>query len=439
MRDFGIVSNRVFDVVASGGRLVSDHLPAIHMLLGDAVETVRGPAELSAALREPRGGGSASEREAAAADVVRNHSFDARAGALLEVVRSQLRGRSPDLPDHALPLPGRSRRARVGLLPTKHRAVVTSSAYIRLIAPLTTEDAHRRVEPILLSGPDDPRLGECDICIVQRVSVPEPEEAARMIEGLRRRGVRLFVDTDDAFGAHEAHAHKDAALRHFMQEAEAVWFSTRTLADHYPEVGARGGVVPNQLDPRLWRDYRAPASTAFADGPLRLLYMGTLTHHGDFPVLRPALDALARDRPGSFELTLIGAVRDPDPAPWLRRRPPPSGGGVYPRFVRWLREQRGFDVGVAPLADTPFNAAKSDIKALDYSAMGLLTLASEGDAYAGRVGEGLAVGVDAGGWRAAIESVLDDRHAHEAMRRAALEDVWARRSTLAHPHPLLSL
>jgi hypothetical protein len=112
---------------------------------------------------------------------------------------------------------------------------------------------------------------------------------------------------------------------------------------------------------------------------------------------------------------------------------------VYPRFVRWLREQRGFDVGVAPLADTPFNAAKSDIKALDYSAMGLLTLASEGDAYAGRVGEGLAVGVDAGGWRAAIESVLDDRHAHEAMRRAALEDVWARRSTLAHPHPLLSL
>ena len=34
MRDFGIVSNRVFDAVAAGGRLVSDRLPSIEALFG---------------------------------------------------------------------------------------------------------------------------------------------------------------------------------------------------------------------------------------------------------------------------------------------------------------------------------------------------------------------------------------------------------------------
>ena len=431
MRDFGIVSNRVFDVVASGGRLVSDHLPGIAALFGRAVETVASRDELVAALRAPP---PEVDRAAAAAQVAERHSFDARAAALVGVVRAHLAGRPVRLEAPAIaPAP----RRRVGLLVQRGRAWPTSSAFLRLIAPLTTEAAHRHLEPILIDGPEDPALETCDLCVVQRVAVPCAARAERLVDDLRRRGVPLFVDTDDAFGLHDGYAARDAALRLLMGAAAEVWFSTEVLSRHYAEVGDRARVVPNQLDPRLWRDYRAPPAAAFGEGPLRLLYMGTTTHEADFAVLRPALEALAADRPGSFELALVRAVDRPAPAPWLKRLRLPMEAGAYPRFARWLMAQRGFDVGVAPLAESPFNDAKSDVKTLDYSAMGLLTLAAQGPAYADRIAQGMAAGVEAGGWRAAIEDVIDDRARHAPMRRAAAEALWETRSTLVHPHPLL--
>jgi len=97
--------------------------------------------------------------------------------------------------------------------------------------------------------------------------------------------------------------------------------------------------------------------------------------------------------------------------------------------VRWLRAQGPFDLGLAPLADTAFNACKSDIKALDYAALAILPLLSDGPAYRADpllARHALFAGPD--GWLDAVRGVLDDRE--EAARRAiAVQDhVWNRRS-----------
>ena len=46
MREYGFISNRIFDVLASGARLVSDAMPSIGYVFGGAVTQVRGPEEL---------------------------------------------------------------------------------------------------------------------------------------------------------------------------------------------------------------------------------------------------------------------------------------------------------------------------------------------------------------------------------------------------------
>ena len=40
-----------------------------------------------------------------------------------------------------------------------------------------------------------------------------------------------------------------------------------------------------------------------------MVYMGTATHDADFALILPALDRLAAEMHGRFDLTLIGAVR----------------------------------------------------------------------------------------------------------------------------------
>jgi hypothetical protein len=88
MRAHGFVSNRIFDALACATPIVSDHLPEIAELFGDAVDTYRSPAELRAlvdtVLAEP-----AAARERAArgrAIVLASHTFDHRAAQLVDVL-----------------------------------------------------------------------------------------------------------------------------------------------------------------------------------------------------------------------------------------------------------------------------------------------------------------------------------------------------------------
>ncbi|HET6435854.1 MAG TPA: glycosyltransferase [Xanthomonadaceae bacterium] len=441
MRDFGFVSNRIFDVVASGGHVVSDAVPAIGRLFAHGVTEVRSAAGLAGAVAGLGAIPPAErerERREAAEEVARLHTFDARAKAICNDVLLHLGlpavhdGAGTGVPA-AEPPP-----LRVGLLMQPGRRGPTSSGYIRLIAPLTVDAAHAQVRVRVLAGVDDPALDECDACIVQRVAVPDQPAADRLRARLAKRAMPLLVDTDDAIALlgdehpeTEAYRGKDAVLRRLMADAAEVWFSTAPLRACYPDV-ERAAVVPNTLDPRLWRDYRKRRAPIGGADALRLLYMGTATHDSDFAVVLPALDRLHAEHPGRFRLTVVGALKQPPDRPWLETLAPPPGQHDYPRFVRWLSRQGPFDVGLAPLAATPFNACKSDIKFLDYSALGLLSVVSKVPAYAALEHAGLALCVPEGdtAWFDALDAVLSDPAAHEPMAARAADYVWRERTPL---------
>jgi hypothetical protein len=268
--------------------------------------------------------------------------------------------------------------------------------------------------------------------------VDRPEAALRLVAQLREQGTMLLFDTDDAFSVmDEDHPErlpylaKDKVVRYLMSHADQVWFSTARLQALYPEAEGRSLVLRNALDPRMWRNYRKPRPPMGTSGPLRMIYMGTATHDADFALIVPALDRLAELYPGQFELGIIGAVRRPPKRDWLRQCPPPRDAGTYPRFVRWLNEQGPFDVGLAPLVDSPFNACKSDIKFLDYSALGLLSVLSDVPAYAGdakRLGLAVHASNTEDGWFRALEGVLLDRPGHARIAQQAQRYVWAERS-----------
>lgn len=443
MRDYGFVSNRIFDVLASGGRLVSDPMPALDRLFGGVVAQVDSPQALAQALVEAESV-PVAQRNEVAERVARLHSFDARARVLCDDVLAHLGLPRVHAGSNDLPMDDVA-RARVGLLLQAGRRGPTSSGFIRLIAPLSTDAARDSIEFCILDGPDDPRLHDCDAVVVQRVAVGDLGTANALVRRLRARGQLLFVDNDDAFAlldsTHpeaEAYRDKDAVLRHLLAAADQAWFSTPALCDAYR--ARNGEVVANTLDPRLWRDYRKPSRTLAAGPCLQLLYMGTATHDADFALVLPALDRLHAAHPGRFALTVVGALRQAPQRPWLKLLSPPADRGDYPRFVRWLGEQGPFDIGLAPLADNRFNACKSDVKFLDYSALGLLSMLSDVPAYAGAAKQrGLAVLVPGGAdeWYRALEDVLLGKVDMAGIANRAEAYLWQERSTACSRLPAL--
>lgn len=90
MRDAGFPAMRPFDVVASGGRVISEYVDGIEEALGPGVVTYRDERELVALLKEndfDRLFPSDAVLRENAERVRREHSFSARAGVLLEAVR----------------------------------------------------------------------------------------------------------------------------------------------------------------------------------------------------------------------------------------------------------------------------------------------------------------------------------------------------------------
>ena len=310
-----------------------------------------------------------------------------------------------------------------------------SSAFIRLLAPLTDESVAHRCD-LSLGAAEEPVPG-CDICIVQRTALPSVEHVERLIRQLGEQGAVLVTDVDDAFTLigpdHPEQAQYrplNVALDRAVAASAETWFSTPELAEVYADVAPRRAIVPNALDPRIWRDFRHPPQPGWGR-PLRFLYMGTHTHAVDFALIRPALERLAAERPDAFEVTVIGVAPDLAPAPWLARVSPPADAIVYPRFVRWLRRQGPFDVGLAPLVETPFNRAKSDIKLLDYAALGLLPVVSDAPAYRHDARAADLIVVADGtteSWFAALQRIVDDPGAFRERAAALHTHLWTSRS-----------
>lgn len=180
-------------------------------------------------------------------------------------------------------------------------------------------------------------------------------------------------------------------------------------------------VVPNRLSGHIWRGLLPDRKQ---DGVVRGIYMGNRSHDADFEMVQSAFEAAAITQP-NLRLRLVGALREPlkHVPSWLEIMEIPSNVRDYPAFVKWLQSQcHELDFGIAPLADTSFNAYKSYLKVLDYSGLGLPVLASNHAVYKSFKGVSHVTLVNnrLKDWEAAINNILTmkplDNEARSAIR-----------------------
>ena len=451
MAEYGFLSNRLFDVIAAGGRVISDAVPSIRTVFGSAVTEVKTPDELEYAIKQLSFEDTSEHQEYAAQTVRANHSLELRSRQITDDVLKFL-GLPALYEDDMKRKEGQSAAPAVNTnKPLKVNAFARwdgdhpeSSAFIRLLNPLTTKALAGGVE-LKLIPPSHPRdIDKGDVYIVQRTAFDNREAAEALVDEIRKEGSRLIVDNDDAFclmdsshPEHDFHSDKNSALVYLMEMADETWFATPTLAEAYSNHSTNPEVMPDAIDPRIWRNYRKKWRPIGSNKKLRMVYMGTGTNDGDFEVILPALDEVARMRPNSFELTIIGAVTRPPNRRWLQNVSPPRTATAYPRFARWLLQQPAWDVGLAPLADTPFNNCKSDIKFLEYTALGVVSVVSDCAPYrASAVESGGAILVknSTDNWRDTFLNLIDNLTQFRSIVDAAWEYVWSKRhvSVLAH-------
>jgi O-antigen biosynthesis protein len=267
-----------------------------------------------------------------------------------------------------------------------------ASAHVRVLPRLAHLRARQRamwraVDPAdLINGADTTVY---QTCLVQRDALP-PELVEPVLTTIEKSGIRLVVEMDDDLTSRAARARLleegyDAerldGLVRLLAAADVVVASTDTLAASLWELTDRVVVVPNSLDPRLWRSEVTALPPPTTD-EVRILYMGSKTHRDDLRLLREVVPTVAGVLRRNVVLEVVGVTDPAQDESWFRRFPIPPGGASYPKFVPWLRTHaHRWAAAVAPLVESSRNGAKSDLKLLEYAMLRLPTVASQAGPY----------------------------------------------------------
>ncbi len=268
-------------------------------------------------------------------------------------------------------------------------------AYIRLLLPYTHPSAGEDLE-LFVIAPDQAELFVADAVLTHRYALPDRRAARRLITHCRKHGMRLVYDLDDdLLGLPKDHPEaavlgaKKPLVAELVKNCDRLTLSTPQLARRLGAEPAKTLIVPNALDERLWAPVAARhGMDAPLAGPIRLLVMGTRTHRADFALIAGALGRLVETFGDRISIDVCGMTTDPLPKGVNALTPVPGRAESYPGFVAWLARQFPWHIGIAPLAEQSFNAAKSPIKLFDYAALGLAIAASDVAPYRDLIEDG---------------------------------------------------
>jgi glycosyltransferase involved in cell wall biosynthesis len=200
--------------------------------------------------------------------------------------------------------------------------------------------------------------------------------------------------------------------------------------------------MPNALDATLWlqpldntRLEALRKQHRLSPERPRILYMGTRSHAKDLALIAEAVEEIVRAQP-EIDIIQIGGGT---PLPRARMLTPPKDCSSYPEFVAWFRHIAATaTIALAPLEDSAFNDAKSDIKTLDYGLARVPAMFSRVGPYQASVEHGktgLLCRNETGEWIKAMHQLLEDASLREAIEAAAFERAGDR-SRNAYTEPM---
>lgn len=264
-----------------------------------------------------------------------------------------------------------------------------------------------------------------DIIILQRVVDPNLVTTGSI---LTSAGKLVVMETDDMLDRiHATNVARKAytserllAYNQAMQKFSGVTVTTPLLVEHYHHVNPNITAVPNMIDfdIRKW-----PEPKFNVDRPIRIGWTGSTSHTCDIDIIGPVLAQVMAKYPNTeyvhfSDPFMLEYLRDHYGLPADRLKLV----DIVP-FAQYPMGLANFDIGLAPLANTEFNRAKSYLKVMEYSACGIPFVAS-------RVGEylrytdpgqdGFLCGNTAE-WVEAVSTLVEDTQRRREMGQYAYE------------------
>lgn len=282
----------------------------------------------------------------------------------------------------------------------------------------------------------------------------------KLAERLREAGKYLIYIIDDDLlnvpegirsARHYWQPQVQRSIRRMLELSHAVLSPSPLLLEKYA-TGGRLGLLTREpaMNPVPYRPHDASA-------PVKIGFAGSADRAGDVEnLLSTALTRLKREYGERVQFEFFG-FQTPLAAELGAKVHPYSSS--YDGYRQALNDM-AWDIGLAPMPDTPFHACKHYNKFVEYAAAGAVGVFSDVEPYAQLkrdIGLGLFCRNETEEWVAALRDLMDDRERLESLRRevsacatgiaseariaseldSRMADVWAWRAEKKEaPYPL---
>jgi glycosyltransferase involved in cell wall biosynthesis len=248
---------------------------------------------------------------------------------------------------------------------------------------------------------------------------------------------RLAYDFDDAlYAPHDRHETSAVALRRFRRldlvlgRARLVIAGNDELAAYAKPRAVRVAVVPTVVDADLYARAIRPRRR---DGAVVVGWTGTAANLVYLEPLRQVIRDIKESSSVPVEFRVVCSE-------------PPHWPEVDVAFRHWhvdsaIDDLAAFDIGIAPLPDTPWTRGKCGFKLLEYMALGLPTIASPVGVMPSMIDHGrsgfLADGPE--DWRLRLKQLIADAQLRARVGDAGRAEVVRRYSVCAAAPRLAAL
>lgn len=318
---------------------------------------------------------------------------------------------------------------------------IHGSSIVRLLRPLS----HPKLAmSILMSSGISYEGIKTDVIILDRLWNPylKITDAEKLVEYAHKNKISLIYSIDDNLldlnliepGKIHPTLQKRNIIRYFIRESDGVLVSTNCLRERIKNLNKRIFVIENMLDEQLFNEktrINSEYSNKIKDR-LVMGYMGTSTHDRDFMIVIPAIKKILHKYNSNIRLEILGALSDKK---LLNLLPNTSeiyekGNNEYDVFWKWMNANVFWDFAIAPLEKNEFTKCKSDIKFLDYSALGIPGVYTKFDPYDKTIKNGktgLLVDNDTKSWISALEQLIQDADLRRNLANNARDYLFSNR------------
>lgn len=325
----------------------------------------------------------------------------------------KLRHKAEDLFIEILTLGGEQKLPKVLFVPAGQMA----SAYYRAMIPADLMTQNGAAVAHFTGSIDLGKAAQYDVLWVQLACSKILQSIAQKVKAA---GKKVVYDVDDRFDVipvdnPAAQVYVEQKLRDvwtMIALADLVTVSTETLATYIRTRHPNVKVLPNMVAASVW-----PRSAPKPADYTRILWAGSATHKRDLEIVAPSLRAVLERHAGKVRFTCFGeqvpellvpVAKYVDQLPFVD----------FSDYAEALSKV-GAHIAIAPLEKNDFNASKSAVKYLEYSACGYPTLLSAVGEYADLPAEAPKIVVDDKNWEKVLEYAISSPDDMAAMGAAA--------------------